>query len=437
MARILIAAWPFAGHINPCLALAIELQRRGHEVAFYTGRSAERSLVGQGLALFPFTAVDEAAVHRTVFSPVSTDWTNPSRLLAVLRAWLLDTLPGQVLDLERILDRWSPDAVLSDVSLWAPGLVLAEKRGFDLGICSFALGCMIPGPEAPPWGIGLPPGRTPWHRMVNRAIGWLADRQASGLRDQTNRLRRQYGLAPLTEPVHAHLGRVALYLVPSIPELDYGRRDLPASVHYVGPLTRVSPDPADRPEWLSEASGPGPLVHVCEGTLHAQDPFLLRAAALGLSDRPCRVIMTTGPHRRPSELGLESFGANIRIEQWVPHDALLPLTDLVITTGGAGTTLSALKAGIPLILTPTEWDKFDNAQRVVEAGAGIRLAPRRCSPRNLRRAVDRVLGEATFGAQARRLAKRLIEPGGAARAAELVEQHLVRDKRSHHDDSYP
>ena len=157
---------------------------------------------------------------------------------------------------------------------------------------------------------------------------------------------------------------------------------------------------------------------------------MLRAAAEGLSNRPYQVIMTTGPHRKPSELGLSGHWANVRIEQWVPHEALLPLTDLVITTGGAGITLSALQAGIPLVLAPTEWDKFDNAQRVVEAGAGIRIPPARCSPQRLNKIVERILGEATFLANAKRLSTLLKSQGGAARAAELVETILIPASRT-------
>src|SRR5262249_26064611 len=39
-----------------------------------------------------------------------------------------------------------------------------------------------------------------------------------------------------------------------------------------------------------------------------------------------------------------------------------------------GGVLAALKKGVPLVIVPTEWDRPENALRVVEAGAGLRIA---------------------------------------------------------------
>ena len=93
----------------------------------------------------------------------------------------------------------------------------------------------------------------------------------------------------------------------------------------------------------------------------------------------------------------------------------------MVTTGGAGTVMAALAAGAPLIVVPTEWDKFENAQRVVEAGAGLRLPLRHCTPERLRAAVERVLSEPAFRQNARRLAELFGRADGPGRAAELLE----------------
>jgi len=73
------------------------------------------------------------------------------------------------------------------------------------------------------------------------------------------------------------------------------------------------------------------------------------------------------------------------------------------------------------VVVPTEWDKPENAQRVVEAGAGLRLSPRRLTPARLRAAVERVLAEPSFRQNARRLAADFRRYRGPARAAELLE----------------
>jgi MGT family glycosyltransferase len=221
--------------------------------------------------------------------------------------------------------------------------------------------------------------------------------------------------------VNAFMARLPLYLVPSIRALDYERHDLPSSVHYVGPCVWNKPSEAPPPPWLADVPTDRPWVHVTEGTAHYQDPFVLRAAARGLADRPMEVIMTTGPQRDPKSVDLGPIAPNIRVEQWVSHSDLLPRCAALVTTGGAGTVMAALQAGVPQLIVPTHWDKPDNARRVVEAGAGLRLTPRQCTPSALREAVERLLFEPRFRERAGQLARELTSEPGPLRAAELLE----------------
>lgn len=92
--------------------------------------------------------------------------------------------------------------------------------------------------------------------------------------------------------------------------------------------------------------------------------------------------------------------------------------------------MAGMGAGIPLVVVPTEWDKAENAQRVVEAGAGIRLSPRTCTPRRLRVAVENILRDRSFSENARRIATSLRKQGGPDRAATLVESIAVRARQA-------
>jgi len=247
------------------------------------------------------------------------------------------------------------------------------------------------------------------------------DLMARGLRRRVDQIRADYGLPPTGCSVNAFTGRLPLYLVPSIPELDYNRRDLPRSVHYVGPCVWNKPNQELTPTWLAEIPSDRPWVHVTEGTAHYQEPFLLRAAVQGLGHEPYEAILTTGPQRDPAQLGLGIPAPNVHVERWVSHTDLLPRCAVMVTTGGAGTVMAGLQAGVPQVVVPTLWDKADNAQRVVEAGAGIRLEPRQCTPAGLRAAVRQVLDEPGYRGRAQWLAERLGAASGPPRAAELLE----------------
>jgi MGT family glycosyltransferase len=194
-------------------------------------------------------------------------------------------------------------------------------------------------------------------------------------------------------------------------------------VHYIGPCIWTRPAGARSIEWLDTLPVDRPWVHVTEGTAQYQEPFVLRAAAKGLGNQPMEVILTTGQFSRdPAALGLEGLPPNVHVERWVSHEDLLPRCAALVTTGGAATVLASLKAGVPLLVVPTFWDKSDNAQRVVEAGAGLRLAPRRCTPERVRAAVRRLLEEPSFRQNAQRIAQRFAERPGPELAARLLEQ---------------
>ncbi|PYQ20811.1 MAG: glycosyltransferase [Acidobacteria bacterium] len=440
MARFLFAVWPFPSHFFPMVAIAHALRERGHEVAFYSGAGARPAIEAEGFACSSFESVDERHVDDIMFSRDHyASWKLPLRLKHLLRDWLLGTVPGQVEDLNRVMAEWRPDAILSETSMWAPMLVLHETRRVPIAVFSTVAACLLPGPDAPPAGPGLPRPRSWSTRLAARVTRSAMNAFAFDFRRAIDDVRRLYGLGPLTMPFTEFTGRMPLYLVPTTPEFDYERRDLPPSVHYIGPCLWNAGAREAPPAWLDELARDRPWVHVTEGTMHMQDPILLRAAAKGLAGRPVQVIMTTGSRRDPASLALGPVSGNVRIERWVPHRFLLPRTDVVVTTGGAGTVMTALEAGVPLVVVPTEWDKPENAQRVVESGAGVRISPRRLSPARLRAAVERVLQEPSFRGNAERLAAAFARYRGPARAAELLERlgsapsirHIVSTNRPH------
>ena len=114
------------------------------------------------------------------------------------------------------------------------------------------------------------------------------------------------------------------------------------------------------------------------------------------------------------------------MERWLSHEDFLPRCAALVTTGGAATVLASLKAGVPLLVVPTFWDKNDNAQRVVEAGVGLRLAPRQCTPDRVRTAVMRLLEEPHFRENARRISQQFARAQGPPRGAELLERLVQR-----------
>ncbi len=427
MSRFLLTTWPFPGHLLPQLGIAIALRERGHEVAFYSGESARASVEEAGFELFGFECVDEQRVSRTLAAVERRGRRGRpgrGRLLGLMRDWLVETIPGQVADIRRTLASWPADVIGTDMSLWGPIVVLWESEQMPVALCSSLMGPPIPGPQAPPLGFGLRPPRTSLERLGTAALTRATEVLALPVRRRVNEVRAGYGLPPLRESVNRFTARLPLYIVNNVREFDYDRDDLPPSVHYVGNCIWY-PRRADSARWLETIPSERPWVHVTESTLAAGDPFLLRTAVEALAEEPVEVIITTDEHRGAQILGRGALPANVHITRWLSHDELLPRCAALVTLGGKSTVLAAAEAGVPMVLVPNNWDKPDNARRVTEAGAGIRLSPRRLDAPRLRAALRRVLGEPRYREAAQLLAARLAASPGPARAAYLLEELAI------------
>jgi Erythromycin biosynthesis protein CIII-like, C-terminal domain/Erythromycin biosynthesis protein CIII-like, N-terminal domain len=149
------------------------------------------------------------------------------------------------------------------------------------------------------------------------------------------------------------------------------------------------------PNWWPEDERP--LVYVTFGSVAASLPPAAVAfskaleAAVGLD---ARVLLTTG-----AELELPPAPANVHVERWVPQPDALGGAAVVVGHGGSGTTLGALGAGVPLVVTPLFADQPFNAARVAVVGAGVVS-----SLDEIRPSVERVLADGAFRTAALRIA---------------------------------
>ena len=428
-ARVLFCCWPFEGHVFPQLSMALALRERGNEVAFYTGSRLQETIEQEGVRVFPFAKIEPAWLAVQERERQVGGRRQSLRVEhQAFREWLVETIPDQVKDLRSIISEWQADVLVTDASMWGPSLVLNEAVPIPVALASPLITAVIPGPGAPPQGSGLPPAHNARTRARAWAITSATQLLAGGLRRRVDELRAAEGLPAMGCGVNERCGQLPLYMVLSVAELDFNRRDLPPSVHYVGACTWHPPEPAGTSEWLDQLPGGRPWVHVTEGTSHYQDPFLLRAAVSGLAGAPLEAIITHGRNRGPKEMGLGPAAPNVHMAPWLSHDALLPRCEVLVTTGGAGTVIAGLQAGVPLVIVPTTWDKPDNARRVVAAGAGVILPSRKCTPQSLRAAVEGVLAQPRYRAAAQRCAELLARAPGPSGAAELIEALAPRKR---------
>ena len=418
MARLLFTVWPFPTHLDPFLALAEVMRDRGHQVAFYSGGGAPAVLADERFRCFPFREVVWDRVAHTVDDLIAGR-KRPSQLQRLWPRFLVETIPAQVRDLDRVMDTWRPDALVCDIAMWGPILILRELRHIPVAAFSHVAHCILPGTDGPIQGFALPRHRRGW-QVAAAGVAAAAGRLITvRTRRRANALRRQFGLAPLDLSVNAYTGTLPLYLVPGAPEFDNYRRDLPPAVRYVGPCLWNKPAGTGPPAWLTEVPRNRPVVLVDEGALFTHEPRILDLAARGLAGLPLTVVLMAGK------------GREMRRDDWRPHAALsdvLPVASLLVTNGNSESVMAALQAGLPVVVLPSIWDQAEMAWRVQETGVGLRVAPFRATPARLRDAVRRVLEQPQFRANAERMGRILAGYGGPRRAAESIENLLAGAK---------
>jgi MGT family glycosyltransferase len=425
VAKILLTVWPFPTHLQPNIALGHGLRELGHEVAFYTGESVRSQLEAEGFVCLPFRALDESHIRCVVHQLINVRG-NPQKTRKWWHEFLIASVPGQLKDLTETLQDFPADAIVCDLAMWAPILVLSEKMKLPVVAFSHVANCLLPGPEKPVTGIALPHSRSWWMDLFGRAVAGVANIVGASMRREASKIREQYGLPPLNVTVTEFAGRMPLYLVPSAPELDYSRQDLPSSVHYVGPCLWDKSEDAPEPDGVRRMNPGRPRVVVDEGGLFVNEPRLFKLAVAGLSSSPVQVVLNAGDGRDPKTLELGPLPPNVTLSSHTPLSHLLPSTDLLVTNGNSNAVLAALSRGIPVVVLPSIWDQAEVAWRVHETGTGLRISPRRPTAERMRTAVMQVLDQPCFRQNAERMAVALGRPGGPARAATLIE-NLIRN----------
>jgi MGT family glycosyltransferase len=391
--RILLGAFGDPGHAFPMIALGRALVARGHDVTLQTWARWREHVEAEGMA---FAAAPEYQVFPS--GPEPLDFYE-----AVVHA-TLDTRP--------LVKELRPDVAVADILTLAPALAA------DLEAVPHAT--LIP--HVHPHGERHFPIYSLGARMPRSALGRMFWRHAqrpvdAGLelgRVQLNRTRERVGLAPLNY-VHNGISR-DLALVASFPQLEYPR-SWPDGVHVVGPLM-WEPPTGD----VELPPGDAPLVLVAPST--AQDPQhrLLEASLRGLADAPVRVLATWNRRLPPRPLSVPD---NASLVDWVSYARTMPRCDVVVSHAGHGTVVRALASGCAVVACPAIGDMNENAARVDWAGAGVRVPRRFQTPRVLRLAVERALGDEAIRMRARELAAWAEGHDSGALAASLIERLAI------------
>ena len=137
--------------------------------------------------------------------------------------------------------------------------------------------------------------------------------------------------------------------------------------------------------WLSEL-GDRPVVAVTLGTVFSDHIEVYRTVIDALVTEDVDVVVATGDRSVSNDLK-RSLPSNAQVHDWVPWGDLVKRASVVVTHGGAGSTLAAVSIGVPLVMIPLGADHFRNAEMLASSGAAAVLEIDELTRDNARAAV--------------------------------------------------
>jgi MGT family glycosyltransferase len=112
-------------------------------------------------------------------------------------------------------------------------------------------------------------------------------------------------------------------------------------------------------------------------------------------------VVATGTQAIADALG--ALPPNVIAVPFVPHSLLLPRCNAFITHAGAGSLVTGITAGVPMVFVPLFGDQPPNAERAAAAGTGIVLDAAKLSAQSVREATLAVLEDDRYRESVRRV----------------------------------
>jgi sterol 3beta-glucosyltransferase len=392
------------GDVAPYTGLGHALVRAGHEVTLVTHGGFAPLVAGSGVGFHPLPvdprAELESARGRALHRSASGGGTL-LRVVAMGRA-----LVGRMTD-DLLTAARASDVLLLSSSLAPLGHAIAE------GLALPSIGVYLQ-PLAPT-GEFAPPvlGGGSWGTVGNRVAGRGVNRVV------------EHVFATAVPEVRSRLGLSGTR--PGAALRSRKEHNWPVQ-HGFSPL--IVPRPADwRPgltvagywwpydgdtQLLSELrdfldSGPAP-VFVGLGSATVPDPERLSAEIVrALRRAGLRGVIQHGWG------GLETAGDDVLSIGEVPHAALFPRMAAVVHHCGAGTTAAGLRAGVPAVPVPIQFDEGFWAARLVALGVAPRAVPLRgLTADTLSAALVRATRDPAYAERAQTLGARVRAEDGTA-----------------------
>ncbi len=381
------------GGLTRVIALADAALAAGHTVAFCAAGALAMNLQRRKYLVYPIPATTMLGLPAPlahILERRSQQTTLPVKSgRSIGNIWLVLTISGQAR--HRYL-RHVVAAELHAVHAFQPDAIFT-----DLDPAAFLTARIARLPMAAAYADVMRTGIGSWpYRLMQRAVS------------ATLRFYHQ----PVLSASDLMFGPDVLKIIPSIPALDGTDPDRP-DVCYVGHLLGTI-EPGQTAAFQPETEKRYVFGYVGTGSIGVKRlREVLPPCFPPDGSRIC--LIGAQSITQPEQI------ANVEFRPYVPAEAVLPVCDWTLCHGGQNTIIQSLLHGVPLLVIPGPiFERRFNAQKVVEAGAGLMAELDQVTVPWLQDVLDHT---EPYASRAAALGRQLRSYGGAPAAIAAIAAH--------------
>lgn len=421
--RVILTSHGSTGDIYPIIALAVAMQKAGHDVRFATIPHYKQEIEGAGVEFYPLCPNWEQADLSYWMGRLQRIRT-PIYQLREIYVGAKAYIPEMITRMDAALA--SADLLVSSY-LFPMNKGIADRRGVPFATFAFAHH-VVPSGEYPPENVPSPrwlPPRTrrAWNHWLWKMGNAVVDRV---INNATRNEMRAAALPKVRNFFSAPADRVLVGVSETL--MRPSAADLDSRFRFVGYCRWQAPEDGRLDEEISRFCAGEKVPIVTFGSMVYDNPGETMERFVRAWPRHRKVIVQRGWAQFPAL----SEDGHIKVIGKVSHDQLFRHASAIVHHGGAGTTASCLHAGKPQVVVPHIGDQTFFGREVERLGCGFRLSKNRW-PETLHGALDRLLSDTRFAQNAARVQRVLFQENGPARAIAELEAYVAECRAgSHH-----
>ena len=404
------------GDLHPMIALAIELEKRGHRTTIVTTEFYREKIEAIGLDFKPM---------RPNMSPDDPDLMRHVMDLKkgpefIIRELFMPRLREMYDDLSDIASE--ADFIISGELVFATK-VLAEQKGLKWAMAvlqpSAFFSAYDPSVLAPlPWTKYLRNAPTIFHQ----ALLGIGKRMSKSWTKPLADLRRELGLTELDELLFhdkfsPHLNLAMFSQIIASPQPDWPENTVQTGFVFYDKQDHSAEIPAALAKFLD--AGDPPLIFTLGSAAVRTAGMFYEESIRAVKKLNKRAILLVGQNELRQDLP-----DNIAVFDYIPFSEVLSRAACVIHQGGVGTTAQVLRAGVPQLVMPYSFDQPDNGARVERLGVGRTISRDKYNAASAVVLLNDLLGDPAYLQKARAISKIVVDENGIKDSCDAIEDLL-------------